>query len=241
MAIETATTLILSMNPLMFVSIMSLLVALLTTIVYKKFTNQVLMKELKDELKELQKTAKELKEKPEEAMKAQKRMMEVNMKYMMHSMRATLVTFLPIILIFGWMNAHYSFMPLTPNTPFTITIEGTNSENITMMQSAGIIIERIIKENGITRVIAKLENYGSYYTAINAGGKTYPITLTASKKQESITPITKPGDEVIKSITINYDKLIIINAFGWKIGWLGTYIIESIIFSILLRKWMNVY
>ncbi|MBI4139675.1 DUF106 domain-containing protein [Candidatus Woesearchaeota archaeon] len=241
MVIENASNLILSMNPLIFVSIMSLIVALLTTIVYKKFTNQILMKELKDELKELQKTAKELKEKPEEAMKAQKKMMEVNMKYMMHSMRATLVTFLPIILIFGWMNAHYSFIPLTPNTPFTITIEGISSENITMMQSTGIIIEKTIKENGITKIIAKLENYGNYYTTINTGGKTYPLTLTASKKQESITPITKPGDAVIKAITVSYEKLIVLNAFGWKIGWLGTYIIESIIFSMLLRKWMNVY
>src|SRR3989344_3026667 len=61
------------------VLIMSLLISLIITLIYKYTTNQNLMKQLKDEIKELQKEAKELRDKPAEAMKVQKKMMETDM------------------------------------------------------------------------------------------------------------------------------------------------------------------
>jgi uncharacterized membrane protein (DUF106 family) len=45
----------------------------------------------------------------------------------------------------------------------------------------------------------------------------------------------------VKSIRINNDSLKVLNIFGWRLGWLGTYIILSILFSIGLRKVMKVY
>jgi len=46
--------------------------------------------------------------------------MQTNSKYMMQSMKSTFITFLPIILIFGWMNANIAYEPLFPNEEFTI-------------------------------------------------------------------------------------------------------------------------
>ncbi|MBT7332632.1 hypothetical protein HN799_05150, partial [Candidatus Woesearchaeota archaeon] len=48
----------------------------------------------------------------------------------------------------------------------------------------------------------------------------------------------------IKSITINYNKLRPLgdqSLLGWQPGWLGLYIIFSIVFSIGLRKLFKVY
>ena len=83
--------------------LISLLLTLFINIFYKLFTDQELMKELKKELKVLQKEMKTLKDNPERFLKVQKEAMSKNLIYMKHSMKPTLITFLPLIIIFGWM------------------------------------------------------------------------------------------------------------------------------------------
>jgi len=65
------------------------------------------MKEIKQEMKDLQKKMKEFKDQPEKAMAIQKQIMEKTMKQMMQSIKPTLITFLPIILIFTWLRSYY--------------------------------------------------------------------------------------------------------------------------------------
>ena len=89
------------------VIIISLILTLIINIFYKLFTDQELMKSLKAELKELQKEMKTLKDDPEKFMKVQKKAMEKNLSYMKHSMKPTLITFIPLILIFGWLKSRF--------------------------------------------------------------------------------------------------------------------------------------
>jgi uncharacterized membrane protein (DUF106 family) len=89
------------------VVVISLLLTLLINIMYKLFTDQELMKSLKKELKDIQKEMKTLKDNPEKFMAAQKKAMEKNLTYMKHSMRPTLITFVPLILIFGWLRTRF--------------------------------------------------------------------------------------------------------------------------------------
>ena len=51
-------------------------------------------------------------------------------------------------------------------------------------------------------------------------------------------PIQEQGWE---SIQVMHNKLITLNLFGWKLGWLGAYLIFSIVTSIGLRKLFKVY
>ena len=85
----------------------SFLLTLFITLVYKVATNQNLMKSLKAELKDLQKEVKKLKDNPEKMVKVNKQLMEKNLQYMKHSMKPMLFTFIPIIIIFGWMRNTY--------------------------------------------------------------------------------------------------------------------------------------
>ena len=112
---------LLELPTLWAIIILSFLVSFIINLVYKYATDQNLMKQLKGEIKELQKEAKDLKDRPEEAMKVQKKMMETNMKYMSKSMKPTLITFIPIIIIFGWMSAIFAFNPITPGQDFTVS------------------------------------------------------------------------------------------------------------------------
>src|SRR3989344_7479675 len=112
---------LLNLNPAIGILIISFILALLITVIYKYTTNQSLMKDLKNELKELQKEIKELRNEPQKAMAVQKKAMETNMKYMMHSFKSMIFTFIPVIIIFGWLNGHLAYMPLQPNEEFTVT------------------------------------------------------------------------------------------------------------------------
>lgn len=102
------------LNPLMTIQspwnliLMAFIITGIITLAYKFLTDQKLMKELKDEMKSMQKEMKEFKNNPEKMMSLQKDVMSKNMKYMMQSMKPTLFTFIPIIIIFGWLRAYYT-------------------------------------------------------------------------------------------------------------------------------------
>lgn len=99
---------LISWSPLIAILIISFLMTLLITLAYKFFTNQELMKSLKEEMKGFQNQMKDHKDNPQKVMEIQKQALEKNMKYMMHSFKPTLFTFIPLIIIFAWLRTTYS-------------------------------------------------------------------------------------------------------------------------------------
>src|SRR3989344_8240865 len=97
-----------NMNPLFGMIFISFILTLLVTLIYKYTTDQKSMKELKDDIKNLQKKMKEHKEDAGKMMEVQKEAMEKNIKYMKHTFVPMILTFLPIIIIFGWIKEKYT-------------------------------------------------------------------------------------------------------------------------------------
>lgn len=223
---------------------MSFLISLIITIIYKYTTNQNLMKQLKDEMKEFQKRVKELKSHPEEAMKVQKKAMQTNMKYMTQSMKSTLYSFIPIILIFGWMSANFAFAPILPNQDFTakIIFKDNVEGNVELSVPEGIIINgqatREIKDKEVTWLLSG--ERGEYLLEFVLDNNKYQKEILISETKYK-NPLKKINEGVVGSIEIGQKKRIVLNLFGWKLGWLGSYIIFSIIFSIGIRKIIKVY
>ena len=230
------------------VMIMSFLISLIIVVIYKYATNQSLMKQLKDEIKELQKQAKELKNEPEKAMSVQKQAMQTNMKYMMQSMKATLITFIPIIIIFGWLQAHLAFMPILPNQDFTMTldIKPGSQGNITISVPEGIeVIGEDIKKVSDGKVIFGMRGkegiYDSPPVEFDFNDETYDMPIVISSDKNYVEPVKRFSGKAITSITTSNEKNIVLNLLGWKLGWLGSYIIFALVFSIALRKLFKVY
>ena len=98
----TLTDLIIS-NPKISVVTISFFITLAMTLVTKFFTDQIRMKELKEEQKKHQANLKEHKGDLEKQKKIQKDMMESSMELMKHAFKPMLITFLPIIIIFWWI------------------------------------------------------------------------------------------------------------------------------------------
>lgn len=235
---------LLALPTLLAVIILSFMISLIITVVYKYTTDQNLMKQLKEEMKSFQKQIKELRSNPEEAMKIQKRAMQTNMKYMMQSMKSTLYSFIPIILIFGWMNANLAYEPIMPNQDFTTrVIFGENIDGqVEISVPDGITINGESKKpiQNSEAVWYLNGERGEYLIEYLFNGKKYGKEILISEKRY-VAPVKKVNDDVVRTIEVSNKKNVLINLFGWEMGWLITYIIFAILFSILIRKLMKVY
>ncbi len=236
---------LLNLPTLVAVIMLSFLISLIITVVYKYTTDQNLMKQLKGEMKEFQKEIKELKKEPEKAMQVQKKTMQTNMKYMMLSMKSTLYSILPIILIFGWMNVNFAYDPILPGQDFTTTVvfEENAGGTIELSVPKGITIngdsKKEIKDSTIKWILNADE--GEYLLEYLFDGKKYNKEVLITEENKYKEPIKMIKGNVIRSIEIDNKPKKLLNLFGWKVGWLGTYIMFSILFSILIRKIIKVY
>lgn len=225
--------------------IVSLVLSLFMTFVYKWMTDQHLMKTLKEDIKKFQQQMKEFKHDSGKVMEIQKKAMESNMKYMMHSMKPTLITFIPIILVFGWMQGHFGYEPIMPNQEFTSTLffkEGTTG-SVTIIAPEQITVLTNTTQN-ITNNVAswKLKGEeGEYLLEYEYNDQKFTKDLLITNKQLYKEPIKNIKDSQITAIKIDNSKQIVLDLFGWKLGWVGTYIIFSIIFSLIIRKLLKVH
>ena len=103
----TLTTLI-QTYPIPSIILFSLIVSLAITLVNKAMVNQERLKELRKKQKDIQEEMKKHKDNPTKMMEMQKEMMGHMGESMKSSMLPMLVTFLPLILLFGWLRSVFS-------------------------------------------------------------------------------------------------------------------------------------
>ena len=243
---------LLNISPFLGVLLLSFGVSLLITVAYKYFTDQRKMKELKDKQKEFQATLKGLRDKPEEMMKVQKEAMAVNLEYMKHSFKPTLITMIPVLLLFAWMAGHLSSEPIYPGERYTITAlfepgvtgvaELMVDKGTELLNNATQTIEAT-KKNGEATWQLK-STLGEHFVTVRQGEtkQTKKVLITTDLNYEDAVSVYQHSD--ISQIKINYNKLRPLgdfSLFGWQPGWLGLYIIFSLVFSLGLRKLMKLY
>lgn len=239
---------LLNWSPFWAVVLISLIISVLITLAYKVFTNQEEMKRLKEKQKEFQQRMKELRNNPEQMMAAQKENMQISMQYMKQSLRVTLITMLPILLIFTWMNAHLSSEPIFPNERYEIIAvfaEGVTGE-AELIPDAGTQLfneaQQEIQDGTTSWTLSSVA--GEHNLTVKHGNdqQTKEVLITTELQYAEAVQQYQHSD--ITQIQINYDKLTPLGTFsifGWEPGWLGLYIIFSLLFSIGLRKVMKVY
>lgn len=239
---------LLNKSPFLAILLLSLVISLIIILVYKYFTNQEEMKRLKEEQKEYQKKMKELKNKPEEMMKIQKEAMKKNMDYMKHSFKATLITMLPVILIFGWMNAHLAYEPIYPGERYSITAlfeKGVTGE-AELIVGEGTELLSEPKQQINSEVTWNLRSdEGEHILTVKTDSDEQSKKVLITKELSYEEPFSVFEHSEIKQIKIDYNKLQPLRSLSipWvsSWGWLGLYIVLSLIFSIGLRKLFNVY
>ncbi len=255
---------ILLFHPALSILIVSLLVSLIITYAIKLFTDQTLMKDMREELKELQKQIKELRNNPKKMAKANERFMETNMKYMSHSMRPTLFTFLPIILVFGWLNAHIGYYPINPDQPFRLTAAfedyARGEVNLVLPDSVELLegdLKKEILHREIEWVLSGKE--GKYDLVMEYNDKTYAKSVIISEER-TYAPVeqsfkkkrlffSSDDENGVNSLKLSNEKILpfidvpVIKDLPWISGWgwFGAYFLFSIVFSMGLRRILKIY
>ncbi len=236
---------ILLLGPFWGIMIISLVISVLMSIIYKYMTDQKQMKQFKDDIKSYQQEMKKQKDSPKKMMEIQKKAMEVNMQYMMQSLKPTLVTFIPIIIIFAWLSSHLVYEPVKPGYAFNTTIyfqEEFNEVTLTTPNYIDIVGNQTKTiENRKATFKAKPSKEGEYLLTFKFDKNEYNKEVVVTQNQKYAEPVKSFNDGVVEKIEISQPQLKILNLFGWQLGWIGSYIIFSIIFSIATRKIMKLY
>lgn len=172
--------------------------------------------------------------------------METNMKYMMQSFRSTIFTILPVIIIFGWMNANFAFEAINPGENFEIVLnfEKDSQGEISVEVPAGITVVEDSIQEAAEKVSFIFKGKNGDYIEDNSLKFDYndrvffkEVIITEGSKYAKKLEMIKGSN--LKSIDMQYNKKVILPILNW--GWLGTYIIFSIVCSMAVRKILKVY
>ncbi|HHE36434.1 MAG TPA: DUF106 domain-containing protein [Candidatus Woesearchaeota archaeon] len=238
---------LLDMPPVLAILLISFIITLAITLVYKFTTDQEKMKKLKQEMKEYQKKIKTLsKEDPHKAMAIQQKAMKRNLEYMKSSFKSTLYTLIPILIIFGWLNTHMAYYPLAPNQSFEVTAffaQGhAPSVTLSSIPELKILNNATQPINDGKATWELIGSEGEYKLIINYNEEEYTMPLLISSKRKYAPPEKKISDSKLKKIVISNEKIYPLkDVLGLKLNWLWTYILFSVIISIALRKVLRVY
>jgi uncharacterized membrane protein (DUF106 family) len=240
---------LLTLHPALSILIIAFTITLLITLVYKYTTDQKKMKKLKEQMKEFQKKMKDVSKKdPQKALKMQQEAMKGNAEYMKASFKSTLYTFIPIIIIFGWLNAHMAFYEISPDNEFTFKAEFAEGHGpiatLSSIPDLTIVSNKTAQIQGGEAVWRLKGDVGEYKLIVDYNNEKYEKKLLISENRKYSEPEKRIQDSKLKRLIIGNEKvrpLEPFNLFGWHPGWLGTYIIFSIAFSIGIRKLLNVY
>lgn len=121
--------------------IISLVLTLFTTLVYKLATDQEALKTIKEEMKDLRADMKRFKDDPEKMMELNKISVEKSMIQMKNSFKPMLITFIPLIIVFGWLRNTYNETELN----FLGFIDSWLITYIIISVAVSIILRKIMK------------------------------------------------------------------------------------------------
>ncbi len=241
-------------DPLVVIILLSFSLSLLIVMFHKFFTDQEKLKKIKDEIDVMRDKLKEMQKDlrkedsdvtQEEMMSLQKKMMSKSFERTKDSMKVSLFTLIPIVFIFSFMNSHYIYENINPYDDFEVSVymHDNISLDVVSQLNSTLISEDYHEE--IFRRVYSFEggSKGIHVIDFNYNDDSYSKEVLISDKQEYNEKTTKVDSEYIDRIEIDYNKLKPLgdfSIFGWNPGWLGVYIIFSIVFNLILRKLLEV-
>lgn len=222
--------------------ILAFLITLVMNIVYKFATDQDEMKRLKKRLKNLQAKMKEHRDNPKKAMSLQKKMMSVNGQYMKKSLKPTIYTLVPLLFVFGWMASSFALAPVMPGQTVDVSVELEEPSFVTL-SAQGVDVLSQAEQETVERVASwevSAPQAGEYTLEFSTrdNGSAQTSFVVGSVAETGVSALDEPFVEA----EVSYGKATPFgdfSIFGYRPGWLATYILFSVVLSVLMRKAMK--
>lgn len=230
---------LLNFQPFWGILIISLIVTLISTIIYKKMTDQEVLKTIKEDMVNIRKEMKEFSHDANKIAELQKVSMQKSMIQMKESFKPMLITYIPMLIIFGWLFTHLTFYPILPDTNFSINLTFKDniqgSVEIIAPDRIELLNDKIqnINNNNVGFLLKGKE--GEYNIDFLFNNKTYTKEVLITNERKYDNP-DKLINEDLKLIKVNNEPVKI---FG--ISWFWSYIIFAILFNSLLRKILKIH
>jgi uncharacterized membrane protein (DUF106 family) len=239
---------LLNMPPFWAIAIIAFILSVLITVIYKFTTNQKELKVLKEETKTLQTEIKQAQGDVQKMTDLNQKLLANTGKQLKHTFRSYIFTFLPVILIFGWMQGHIAYYPIMPDQTFTTTavFKDTAEGNITLSAPDLQLLSQPSQESTGTVTWKLKGSAGSYNLEYSYGKEIFQRKVIISTEwkytnQAPTSGIQRGSD--ITSINVNLDPVrpFGFSLFGWQPGWFATYFILTMLFTFPIRKVLKVY
>jgi uncharacterized membrane protein (DUF106 family) len=247
---------LLTWPPIVSIFVVSFLITLLSTLVYKYTTDQKRMRELRAKTKEFQQKMRSIKD-PQKLLKVQQEAMGYNLEMMKHSFKPMLYTMIPLLIVFAWLNGHMAYYNLAPQQEFTLTatlVPGTGgSWALELIPVNGVVVldgmtKNVSTVNGVSIISWRLKgDAGTYKATIRSEAQSVEKAFIIASDRRYEAPVQRYQGLVqevkLSNAAIHPFGSFYIPWFGgarWYMGWLATYIIISIAVSVGLRKILNV-
>ncbi|MFH1181848.1 MAG: EMC3/TMCO1 family protein [Candidatus Woesearchaeota archaeon] len=249
-AMDFALSPLLSLPPFWAIMVVALVLSILITIIYKYTTNQKELKNIREETKTIQNEMKAAKGDMQKMTELNQRLLKMTSQQMKHTLKSYIFTFLPVILIFGWLQGHIAYYPIMPSEQFTTTVvfkEGASAENITLSAPGLEMLSPAAQEISDNKVVWKLKgDAGGYSLEYTYGKEIYLRDVIISKEWKYANAAPNKGipkESSVNSITVNLKPVhpFGFSIFGWQPGWFATYFILTMLFTFPLRKVLKVY
>ena len=214
------------MDTLIIIIIVSALISLLSQLINKLLINEKRSDEGRARMKELQRKVKTVTDiKSKEYTQIQDEILDINFKIMKQQMKPMIFTFLPYIFVFYILAGAFAYMPLDVGTNVTVKITGNGmiyADCMDLNQTVnGTFVESFIVKSTDCTIVMNNNTINqsladkTEIVSNNGGGMTMEVT---------------PPKNIVLTLPFS------IPFIGNSLGWLGTYILFSFVFSILLSK-----
>jgi uncharacterized membrane protein (DUF106 family) len=247
-AVNSALAPLLSLHPFWAIAIVALALSILITLIYKYTTNQKELKNIREETKVIQNEMKAAKGDMQKMTELNQKLLGITSKQMKHTLRSYIFTFLPVILIFGWLQGHMAYAPIMPGEQFTTTVlfKSTTAENITLSAPGLDMLSPATQEISDAQAVWKLKgDAGEYSLEYTYGKEVYARNVIITTEWKYVNTVPNNGiskESNVKSIAVNLKEVKPLNfLFGLQLNWFWTYFILTIIMTFPLRKFLKVY
>ncbi len=233
-----------SFDYLTIISFLAFLITLINTLFYKYFTDQRLIKRLKEDIKKLREKMNKSKGDQNKQLKIQQEMMEKNMQVMKQSFRPMIYTILPLLLIFAWMSANLVYEPIMPGEEFEVVavLSESFTESLDMVELSTDLEITGSSQEGVFKSWFLRGEEGVHLLEVSGPGFSEEKEVLITPNKDYSAPVSS-FDGSLKEIRVEHDLVRpfgTFSLFGWRPGWLGSYILLSIFFSLVLRKLFKV-